>query len=366
MKRALRIGLAAAALLAGGAGLAQELSEQQAAGGQRQDDLLPQITPAADRHFAAAYKAGEGLFPGPLQLCNSARPAGLKWDLSKMIDRAGPTNAELMRMGKTRAEFLAGGGIERRAPAPTRIFDNVYYVGIEDVTAWAITTSEGIILIDSLNNSREWIDRIEPGMHKVGLDPARIRYVIVTHGHGDHFGGAAYIAKKYGARIMMSAVDWEIAPSMVDKPFFDAPPPRDLSITDGQVFRLGNQSVRMFITPGHTRGTISLIFPVTDRGRRHVALLWGGTGFNFPHTADRFAIYSGSARRMMGLAKAGRADVVLSPHSDFDGAIGRIAKLGQRGPRGPNPFVVGAAGVARYLTVLGECAQAYSAQMRSR
>jgi metallo-beta-lactamase class B len=81
---------------------------------------------------------------------------------------------------------------------PTKIFDNLYFVGIPAVSAWAITTSDGIIVIDSLNNPREAETFIEGGLRKVGLDPAQVKYVLITHGHTDHFGGAQYLADKDG------------------------------------------------------------------------------------------------------------------------------------------------------------------------
>jgi len=54
-----------------------------------------------------------------------------------------------------------------------------------------VTTSAGIVLIDA-----GYADQLEsvllPGMKKLGLDPSQVRYVILGHGHGDHFGGALY------------------------------------------------------------------------------------------------------------------------------------------------------------------------------
>jgi metallo-beta-lactamase class B len=47
------------------------------------------------------------------------------------------------------------------------------------------------------------------GMKKVGLDPAQIKYVLISHAHADHIGGAEMLQKRYGARIVMGGPDWE-------------------------------------------------------------------------------------------------------------------------------------------------------------
>jgi metallo-beta-lactamase class B len=133
-------------------------------------------------------------------------------------------------------------------------------------------------------------------------------------------------------------------------------------VHDGQRLTLGGETLRLYITPGHTRGTVSVLIPVTDHGQRHVAAMWGGTGFNFPHSAARFRQYSESARRFMNVALAAGADVPLSNHPEIDSVNRKIALLKQRGPADPHPFVMGADGVRRFLTTISECALAYGAQ----
>ena len=57
------------------------------------------------------------------------------------------------------------------------------------MSAWAINTPDGIILIDALNNGKEAAQLIEGGLRRLGLNPARVEYIVVTPGHGDHYGG---------------------------------------------------------------------------------------------------------------------------------------------------------------------------------
>src|SRR5262245_45298750 len=75
---------------------------------------------------------------------------------------------------------------------PVKVFDNLYYVGEKEYSAWAVNTSDGIIIIDTIfDYSVE--DEIAGGLKKLGLDPAKIKYAVVSHGHCDHFGSAKYL-----------------------------------------------------------------------------------------------------------------------------------------------------------------------------
>src|SRR3984893_16661806 len=93
---------------------------------------------------------------------------------------------------------------------PTRIFDQLYYLGMNSVASWAIATSAGIIQIDSLDNTEEAQRVIIGGYKKLGLDPAQMKYLILTHGHSDHFGGGKYLQDTYHPHVLMSGVDWDM------------------------------------------------------------------------------------------------------------------------------------------------------------
>lgn len=250
--------------------------------------------------------------------------------------------------------------INRPAPPPGKAFDNLYFVGGDWSSAWAITTPEGIILIDALNNQAEAAALIEGGLRKQGLDPAQIRYIIVSHGHGDHYGGAPYLAKKYGARIVMSDTDWTMTETRLEfaTPIWGAAPKRDISVKDGDQITLGGTVVTMNLTPGHTWGTLSPSFDVTWQGRKHRVLLWGGTGFNFGKDIPRLQAYSRSTQKMAALARAQGIDVMLSNHSRMDGSQAKLAQLRANERAPANPFAIGLPTVTRTLTVMNECALA--------
>jgi metallo-beta-lactamase class B len=253
--------------------------------------------------------------------------------------------------------------IDKPAPPPGKAFDNLYFVGADWVSAWAIKTSDGIILIDALNNQMEAAALIEGGMRRLGLDPAQIKYVVVTHGHGDHYGGAPYLAQKYRARVVMSEADWTMTETKLEfaTPVWGAPPRRgagDMSVKDGDRLTLGDTTVTLYITPGHTMGTISPVFDVTANGQKHRAMLWGGTAFNFGKNVPRLGSYIDATRRMGTVAEAQKIDVLVSNHSGYDGSQGKLAALKQQPSGAANPFVIGTPAVSRALNVMGECAQA--------
>ena len=192
------------------------------------------------------------------------------------------------------------------------------------------------------------------GLKTLGLDPAAIKYVIVSHGHLDHAGGAKFLQERFKARLVMSAADYDL----LDQQNPSWKPARDIVATDGQKLTLGDTTLTLYLTPGHTLGTISTLIPVRDDGRPHLAAAWGGTRFNFGRNREQLQMYADSAARLRGLVEKAGADVLLSNHTDFDGSKTKIPALAMRKPGAPHPYVVGTDAVERYLTVASECARA--------
>ncbi|WP_060886880.1 MBL fold metallo-hydrolase, partial [Streptomyces caniscabiei] len=232
------------------------------------------------------------------------------------------------------------------APAPLRIFDNVAVLSVGFVSATAILTPAGIILIDALNTPAEAEQYIVPGLRSLGADPSMIKNVVITHGHGDHFGGAQYLADRYGARVMMAPADWDLVASTNPA----NAPTRDLDISDGQRLTLGGTTVTLNHTPGHTPGTVSPIFPARWRGRTHTAMLWGGT--NPPAATTNKETYLSSALTFASRMKRAGVDIELSNHGFADYGLERMEQL-RSAPNGrENPFVVGASAAQRFMKIV--------------
>ena len=114
---------------------------------------------------------------------------------------------------------------------PVKVFDNLYYVGGKIHSAWALKTSQGFILIDTIYpyNSEELI---VGGMRRLGLDASDIKYVIISHAHGDHIGGAEMLQNR-GQRILMDPRDWDLVEQFPNR-YLTMAPKRDLEAEDGQ------------------------------------------------------------------------------------------------------------------------------------
>ena len=120
---------------------------------------------------------------------------------------------------------------------PAKVFDNLYFVGGKLHSAWALTTKEGIILIDTIYpyNSEELVIG---GMQKLGLDPKTIKYALISHAHGDHIGGAEVLQARYGTRIVMGGPDWDMVAKFPNR-YKTMAPKRDIVATDGMKITLG-------------------------------------------------------------------------------------------------------------------------------
>jgi len=208
-------------------------------------------------------------------------------------------------------------------PLPAKALDNLFFVGSRWNNAWTIQTSEGIILLDAMDNAEEAETIIADGLTRLGLDPKAIRYVIVSHGHSDHYGGAGYFKKLLGARIA-----------------------------------LGDTSVEIYLTLGYTLGTISPIFEVRDNGGRHRAILWVGSSFNFGKAhPEQLDAYLATARQTRARIRRTGIVVLISNHPEYDRSVVKFGKLA-RGNAKRNPFVIAVDGVVGATNAMEQCALA--------
>ena len=227
---------------------------------------------------------------------------------------------------------------------PVKLFDNVYYVGLTGVGTLVIKTNAGLILIDSLYNKGNIENVFIPSFKKLGLDPKDIKYILVTHGHGDHYGGSQYLRDLYGPHIYMADVDYALPPPKGSSPEWGPKPERDLISADGESVTLGDVTVTFVAAPGHTPGTTAMIFPVKDNGVTHMAAVWQSPGL------------AQSADKLAKVAASMHVDVMLGTH--FTDGLKKAEAMAKAPSGAKNPFIIGEASYQAYLKVISECAQA--------
>ena len=235
---------------------------------------------------------------------------------------------------------------------PAQVFDNFYMLGETGTTAWALTTSEGIILFDAMFNHNVEAT-VADALTEVGLDPRDIRYVVISHAHNDHFGGAWYLQQTFGARIVMSVEDWEHMHTWPQRGELAPFPHYDTAVSDGYTITLGDTTVEFVLTSGHTPGTLSSIFPVRDGENTHYVGYWGASSVGFL-PPEGIVEYMGSADRFGRLD--GRVDVPLANHPGADGSLFKLEALRSRGAGEPHPFVEGNDGFKRWMDAIHDCA----------
>jgi len=288
-----------------------------------------------------------------VETARAAATPGLMEEFERTCTAMGPQRPALLveMAGQTRAP--------REQVEPVRVFDNLYYFGFNDVGSWAISTSDGLILIDALNTSEEAEEILIPGLRQMGLNPDEIKYVLVGHGHNDHVGGVSYLQHTYeDAQIMLTGADWDlaIAGERTDRPR----PTRDAVAIHGQKVTLGDTTVTLAVTPGHTLGSLGFFIPVTHNGASHTVLLLSGV-LQTPTPEDLVGL-----ERVLNEARSMNVQAVLNGHPDlFYGQTLPAMQSASRNPDMPHEMLYDSEQFGRYLTIMTECSRARIAAMGS-
>jgi len=230
---------------------------------------------------------------------------------------------------------------------PTKIFDNLYLVGPCYVSVWLLTTPQGDILFDT--TQEPFVDHVIDNIKKVGVDLHDIKYIILSHGHLDHVGGAAKIQEATGgAHIMAMEQDWQMMADLDGKKGNrdgggnNRMPKKDMVIKDGDTLDFGGQHLIFHWTPGHTPGvTTTEGIKVFDNGVPHTAILMGGGGYRGGLKEAEQSLES--AKKVAAIKGV---EVNLQIHSWAEpngypggGVLERAMKMKDRKPGDPNPFI---------------------------
>ncbi len=235
--------------------------------------------------------------------------------------------------------------VELQKIEPFKVFDNLYYVGPCYVSVWLVTTPQGHILFDSAQEP--FVDQVIGNIKKVGVNLRDIKYIILSHGHLDHVGGAARLQEATGARVVAVAEDWTMIEALDGRtsrrdPKPNRVPKRDMVVKDGDTLTLGNQTLKFHQLPGHTPGVLMTEgITVYDGGTAYKAVVPAGAA-----GGPGLAGAEQGVKNANKLASIQGVQVNLQIHSWAEpdgypggGVLERAGLLKTRKPGAPHPFV---------------------------
>lgn len=238
----------------------------------------------------------------------------------------------------------------------TQIFDDVWIVGSRYVAQYLIKTADGFVMVDAGNNAAEVQTYDYPALQSLGLSPTYpLKEVFLTHGHGDHDGGAQWLLDNLGARSWLGSADAAgktYAPRQIDSTNLA---PQEISI--------GGKAFTVLATPGHTPGSTSAVLSVTDNGQPVRVLINGGQSMT--SSVPQVAQYLDSIERTYTLARDLNVQGVMTPHIYWDGTVKKVDEIIAQGRARPSQFVFGNEGVLRQLAVARECSAAWLTRLDS-
>jgi len=218
-----------------------------------------------------------------------------------------------------------------------KMFGNLYFVGSTAVSVHIIETEAGLVMIDT--GYPDMYDQILVSMQELNLDPKKIRAIIHTHGHIDHFGCTVKLKALSGAKTYIGRPDNDIANGKLDLSWakeigidgfetFDA----DVLVDDGDVLTFGKTKIRCVFTPGHTDGVISLFVNIEEGDESIIAAMHGGIGTN-SMTKDFLDEYGLSYdcrdtfRKGLHALKSEHVDLVMGNHPGQNDTEGKLQKV---------------------------------------
>jgi glyoxylase-like metal-dependent hydrolase (beta-lactamase superfamily II) len=248
-----------------------------------------------------------------------------------------------------------GANAQYRIPL-TQIFDDVWFVGNHYVGQYLIKTATGLVQVDAGNTAAEVQTFNYPAMLTLGMNTAYpLNGVFLTHGHGDHDGGAKWLLDNTGARSTLGSAD------AAGKAY--APTTIDSTNLASREMTIGGKKFWILPTPGHTAGSTSAVLEVQDWGKTVRVLINGGQSMT--SSIPQVAQYLDSIERTYAMAKELHVDGVMTPHIYWDGEGAKMREIIATGRTNPSQHVYGHDNVMRQLVVARECSAAWLTRLNS-
>ena len=149
---------------------------------------------------------------------------------------------------------------------PFQMAGNLYFVGEYHASSHMIDTGDGLILIDG--GYEKTADIVVENLETLGYSIKDVKYILISHGHGDHSDAVPKLKALSGATTFMAEEDVKYLKGFVP----------DVFLKDGDVISLGNTEITCLKTPGHTEGTFSFFWNLEEDGKTYRAGMFGGAG----------------------------------------------------------------------------------------
>lgn len=173
--------------------------------------------------------------------------------------------------------------------------------------AYAVEHEKGYLLIDSSNPTA--LETILSNLSYWGIQEKAITHVLLTHGHDDHAGCAAYF-QKLGAKVVVGSPDakmMEMGNFGSESPYTNhvmpSCVPDEVLVEDTQLI-IGDRMIDVYLMPGHTEGSVlfytkidgenvlftgDMFFPDGETGNIATTGWKGDLNFNAIHLGESFA-----------------------------------------------------------------------------
>ncbi|GAA0075847.1 hypothetical protein UT300005_02250 [Clostridium sp. CTA-5] len=229
------------------------------------------------------------------------------------------------------------------------IFDDLLIIAQKETNCFVLKTMDGLIVIDAIWPCEEAFNAIVFAIKDVGWNPEDIKKLVLTHGHVDHTGCGKWIVNAFHAKTYLSKRDdifWQTEPAKKNRPETWKDYTIDVYVKDGDTITLGDKTIYVYDTPGHTPGGLSFIFNVTENNKIYQAALWGGS--NPPANLQDIIIYMKSLDYFMEQCENKNVEIALSNHTGLDNGMERIAYSQKRMSYMPNIYLIGQSGFRKY------------------